>query len=462
MFAGLTLTLFCCLPNAQDPAGGQVVARFRNNGQEATVTATDLALEMAFHLRRKDEGRAACEQLVGARLVKLAAEQQHLTASDEEARNEWLELQRQLRGAGRSPKTKPIVRNSSEAELLAYFSVPVLLRKLVRAELAMKPSENVGGEMMQLWLQEARKQRQVVDDPELLPIGTAARIGTEPVSMLDLGLLLLRTSSEEQRDHFVRQVVVLQATESLALQLKLSVTPEELQRQLELRREDAAADPRFQGLAFEQLLKAQGVTSAWLLQSRVFRAQALQQKIVQHNHPAALLQAELQEHRDSVIDRVGPRRRLGVIFARALDEPNALVPRNFEAAVAHLQKAKARLDKDPFDFVAAVESDDPATKARGGDLGWFQRSDSSLPANVISAAFAMQKDRVSEPLRGRDGCYLVKVLAIDPEFSDAQLLSRLRERYVLEVTPQILASAEIRHLDGSLLGEEATAPEKNK
>lgn len=459
MFAVLALasTLFC--PLAQDPASAQVMARYTCAGKPAEITRADVALEMAFHLRRKEEGRGACDHLVGARLVQLEAQKNGIAASEDEMRAEWNELQRQYRAAGRDPRTEPVVRNSTEPELLAYFSMPVLMRKLCRKELAMKPSESVSGEMMQLWLQDARKRNRVVDDPDQLPIGTAAKVGDEALSMLDLGLLLLRTSDDEQRNHFVRQVAVLQSTEARAKQLDLAATPAELERELEARRADAAKDPRYQGISYEQLLKAQGVTPASLLQSRVFRAQLLQKKIAAAEHPETALLAELKDHRQDVLDRVGPRRKLGVIFARALDEPNELVPKTFAQAEEHLRKAKARLAKDPFDFVAAVESDDPTTKARGGDLGWFQRRDKSLPDALLAAAWALAKDGVSEPIRGRDGYYLVKVLDIEPDCADGQLLQRLRDRYAAEMTPQIVATADIRLPDGRPLdgGEDQQA-----
>ena len=129
-----------CLP-AQDPASAQVMARFQCAGTAAEITRADVALEMAFHLRRKEEGRGACDHLVGARLVQTEAQKQGIQASEEEMRAEWKELQRQYRAAGRDPRTEPVVRNSTEPELLAYFSMPVLMRKLCRKELAMKPSE---------------------------------------------------------------------------------------------------------------------------------------------------------------------------------------------------------------------------------------------------------------------------------------------------------------------------------
>ena len=63
---------------------------------------------------------------------------------------------------------------------------------------------------------------------------------------------------------------------------------------------------------------------------------------------------------------------------RALDPPNALVPRSFADAMQHLAEVKQRLEKDAFDVVARVESDDPGSKMRGGDLGWFQRRAKNL------------------------------------------------------------------------------------
>jgi hypothetical protein len=463
MAAGLLSSLFLSLsplsPQApQEPAAAVVVARCTLAGKPAVITRGDVALEMAFHQRRREEGKAACEHIVDSLLVELEAKSRHITADDTEARAEWAELQRQYRAAGHNPNLEPVVKNSTEAELLAYLATPVLLRKLVRSELALKPQENVSSEMMRLWLQEARKRHPVVDDPDQLPLGTAVRVGDQTVPLLDLGLLLLRTSSDEQRDHFIRQVVLLQGIEALARADEITVSRRELEQEVERRRALAAADPRYHGLSYEQLLQSQGTTVASLLESRVFRSLLLQRKIAEHRHPPESLLRELQQDRQAVLDRCGPRRRLAVIFVRALDPPNALVPRSFADAMQHLAEVKQRLEKDAFDVVARIESDDPGSKVRGGDLGWFQRLAKNLPEQALAAAFALPAGGVSEPIRGADGGYLVKVLEIEPDLADQQLLDRLRDDYATELPAQVLEQADLRRADGSPFdGEPAAA-----
>src|SRR5262245_20531441 len=74
MSAGLLALLPLPLLPPQEPVAAQVLARYTLRGETTAVTRGDVALEMAFHLRRKDEGRAACEHLANALLVRAAAE----------------------------------------------------------------------------------------------------------------------------------------------------------------------------------------------------------------------------------------------------------------------------------------------------------------------------------------------------------------------------------------------------
>jgi parvulin-like peptidyl-prolyl isomerase len=110
---------------------------------------------------------------------------------------------------------------------------------------------------------------------------------------------------------------------------------------------------------------------------------------------------------------------------------------------------KQRLDKDAFDVVAHIESDDPGSKVRGGDLGWFQRHTKNLPEQALAAAFALPAGAVSEPIRGADGGYLVKVLEIEPDLGDQQLLDRLGSGYAAELPAQVLEQADLRRPDGT-------------
>ena len=458
MLAGsllLAAALLTQAPQAADDAATPI-ARYHLRLAEVVVTRGDVALEMAFHLRRKDDGRAACAQLAKTELVRRAAAAKGAWPEPATVRARLDELRQQLRAAGRDPDREPIFRNCSEAALLDYLAIDVAHERVVRKELGLRDDEQVSPAMLELWVKEARQRATIVDDPDQLPAGTAVRVDGRDVPLLDLGMLLLRSSDRDEQAKFVRQVVVLQSLEAMARERNLTVSADELQNELSLCRAQARSDPRFRGLTFEQLLNAQGITVEWLLQSRVFRAQVLQKKLVALQHPRQQLLAELAADRPGALERYGPRRHLAVVFARALDEPNQLVPRDFAAAQKHLEQCRQRLEHETFDNVARIESDDPGSKLRGGDCGWLQRRARELPEPVLAAAWSLDPGAVSEPVRAADGCYLVKVLEIEPDLSDDALVDRMREQKIEALTTELLRTAAIVHADGTPLSGDAT------
>ncbi len=60
-----------------------------------------------------------------------------------------------------------------------------------------------------------------------------------------------------------------------------------------------------------------------------------------------------------------------------------------------------------FAGLAQALSMDPATRDKGGDMGWFEREDYAEP--ISDAAFALQPGEVSEPIDAPDGWVIVQV-----------------------------------------------------
>lgn len=439
-------------PAAIDPNdASSPLATYRSATGDRVVTRGDVALEMAFHLRRKDDGRAACAQLVKAELVRRSAKKAGVWPTQDAVQQRWNELKAQLRAAGRDIDKEPSFRNAGEKVLLDYLAIDLAHEQIVRRELSLGADEQVSPAMLELWVKEAREREKVVEDPDQLPLGTAAKIGDDGLPLLALGMLLLRSSDQEELDKFVRQVVALDGIEQAARENGVEATPEDLQRELELRRSMAGKDPRYGGLSFEQLLRAQGLTPEWLAQSRVFRAQTLQKKLIAKLHPRQQLVARLASDRATELQRFGPRRNLAIIFVRALDEPNALVPNDFAKATERLQSVRQRLETEPFATVARIESDDAGTKMRGGDCGWVARKGRDLPEPVLAAAWALPHNGISDVIRADDGCYLVKVAGIEPDLDDEAIVQRMRESLVEEFTKDMMKRAEIRRPDGKPL-----------
>ena len=438
------LLLFGLVPQEPDAP----MARYTLAGQPAVVSRTDLAIEMAFHLRRRDRGRQTAEQLADTLVTRQAAEQQKLMPSTAEAREFWQQLQKQLQDAGQNPQDFPWVRNSSEAQLLDVLAVQIAQERLVRTELGLGKDEAIGAEMLKLWLQEQKKKVAVVTDPDRLPAGVAVRVGTQDVPLIELGLLLLRTADDDERDRYIRQVAYLAVLDHTCKQTGVEVTPGDLDRALQKRAADAARDPSHGGVSFENVLKAQGLTPQTLRELRTFRGHVQMEKLAQQRFPLEAMTKELHQDRQKALELVGPRRHLAFVFLNALAEPNAVIKRSFEAAEQQLLASRQRLDKKSFEQVARTDSEHP-NKQQGGDAGWHRQRSDQLPAPVLAAAFQLGVGEVSMPLRSDEGCFLVKVLATEPEPADAVLVARLQEFHSLELSQQLLKDAAIKITTGT-------------
>ena len=440
MFATASLALLLLTP-PQEPE--QVLATYKQGDERRAVTRIDVALEMAFHLRRRERGRQGCDFLVDSLLVRREANKQGLMPNEAEVRAFASELEKQLRAAGHDPREFAALRNSGEQQWLADLAIQIAQKRLVRAELGLGDDEDVSSDMSKLWLSETRKRADIETDPDKLPAGTAVRVGEQQVPLVELGLLLLRTSEDFERDRYIRQVIYLECAEKLAAQHRVSVSPADLDQGIDRRRRAAQEDPRYRGVSFENLLEAQGLTVDSLRQLRVFRTQLLLEKLAAVLHPDERLREELASDRARVLADIGPKRRIGVIFVRAREKPNALIQRTFEMAQDHLLKVRERIATDGFAATASIESEHGASKRKGGDLGWHRRNDNKLPDVVAKAAFALPLTEVSMPIRGPDGCYLVTVLDREPTPGDDELITRLRKWHQQQLGERLLEHADI-------------------
>lgn len=107
------------------------------------------------------------------------------------------------------------------------------------------------------------------------------------------------------------------------------------------------------------------------------------------------------------------------------------------AALKKAQEAKTRLDgKADFAVVAGELSDDPGSKANGGELGWVRKG--LMTPKFEESLFSLQKGQVSEPVETEFGWHLIKLEDVKPALTkafeepavQAELLARYRKRDV--------------------------------
>jgi parvulin-like peptidyl-prolyl isomerase len=104
----------------------------------------------------------------------------------------------------------------------------------------------------------------------------------------------------------------------------------------------------------------------------------------------------------------------------------------------HQKAVEQAAQQASFGLLAQENSDDQATRYRGGDAGWITREQTrfSWDKSVVEAAFAMQKPgEVGPLLRAPEGFYVLKLM--ERKAAETQPLEQVRDR----ISHQLLAAA---------------------
>ncbi|MFI4982730.1 MAG: peptidylprolyl isomerase [Nevskiales bacterium] len=211
-------------------------------------------------------------------------------------------------------------------------------------------------------------------------------------------------------------------------------------------------DRLVRGQIVQMLLLQEAHTKQWDTKSDVvFRAQQAHDAAIADSYLASLAQpppdypsdADVQAAYDAQKDRlIMPRQyHLAQIF---LALPPDATPAAEATAKKRLAAIRQQLAKPHADFsaIARSESDDKASAAAGGDLGWLPED--RLRPPVRDAVAGMQEGAISEPLRTEDGWHLVHLIGTKPaapaplDVVHAQLVQALRRQRIAETERKLI------------------------
>jgi peptidyl-prolyl cis-trans isomerase D len=145
---------------------------------------------------------------------------------------------------------------------------------------------------------------------------------------------------------------------------------------------------------------------------------------------------QLQEFYAAHLDQFGQpeRRRARHILINVPSGADAAVEAEAKAAI---ERVRGRIAQgEAFAAVAKDVSQDPGTKAKGGDLGEFGRG--VMDPAFEQAAFSLAKGQLSEPVRSRFGYHLIETTDIVPATTES--FEEVRAELIAEVTQQEASS----------------------
>jgi peptidyl-prolyl cis-trans isomerase D len=119
---------------------------------------------------------------------------------------------------------------------------------------------------------------------------------------------------------------------------------------------------------------------------------------------------EMYEQKKFLYEKAPAQRRLRQILVKV---PHDADEKADKAAKAKAEGLAEKLKKGgkgaTFPELAKTASDDTASKARGGDLGWRARGGTNLQGEAEDKLFAAKEGTIVGPLKGNDGYVITKV-----------------------------------------------------
>jgi foldase protein PrsA len=128
---------------------------------------------------------------------------------------------------------------------------------------------------------------------------------------------------------------------------------------------------------------------------------------------------------------------------------------------ATANEVKAKLDAgEKFEDVSNTYSTDEAAKAAGGDLGWFAE-DAQMDADFLAAAFALNANEVSAPVKSQFGYHIIEVTETrkdaklednKDELKEELVASKMTNEKINEIMEKELKEAKVKISDKDLQG----------
>ncbi len=399
------------------------------------------------------DGLAALKQLLELRVLDALANEQGIVITSKDQTRRWTELEADIQASGAAESLPEYLAQSGiEREtFLEYLRLALVHEALTRKALGLTQDDPLTGEQQNTWLQTTMDKRGVENLPRPWDQGVVVRSDEVEVSTAEF--------AQHLRD-MLPPADMKQACEQLLLKDRLmarlpDLAPSALERlidqEIEQRRAATEADPRYQGVSYERLLEAQGLSIEAVRRDPALHVAVLSTFWMDRIHTDATLREAYSAERDLFDGAFGEGVQAYVLVLKAAKLPNELVTRSFEEADAELEKLRQQVHSlADFSRLLTEHSEDPVSLQRQGSLGVITRLSTGIPENVRDAVFAALEAAQLEgrtevsgtvlgPLHYAGGALLVALGQRRPapswEDMSKAVHSELRRRFLVELLP---------------------------
>lgn len=359
-------------------------------GGELQLSFEDLDEVLIWRHGRSPDGRSALQQLVNVRVLQQLALEAELVIDQAALQKRIAEFDRELREMGSEGGLAQYLSDQGvdPDEFRELFEVAMVHEELTRRALGRPAGETVSGDEQSVWLEQVLEERGFEELPHPWIEGVVARSGSLEIRRDDFARHLRTMIPREEITDACYELLLEHAVRDRMPDLAEKAFAEVLEAEIELRRTEAEADPTYQGVAFEQLLDAQGLSLEALRRDPALRVAALSRIWVGRNYDDEALKRAYEDDRELFDSAYGEALELFGILLRAARFKNDLNPRTFEEAEQELADFTGQIKGiEDLMRLAALHSEDPRSRGEGGRMGWVTRGATGAPRALRDAVF---------------------------------------------------------------------------
>lgn len=397
-------------------------------------------------------GRDAKKHLAETRMVEAAAQEAGIAVSAAQVDQRVREIAAQLQQkSGQTLESHCKGAHLTLEEFRYFLQVGMLQEELARRALGLEAGAEVSPDAVKLWTQEAFTEREYKEFVPPWTDGIVAKGTGFSITAHDFVQYLRRRLPPEDVRRDCYEFLLCRRVRARMPDATPAKVDEYVKQEIERRKREAALNPRNKGLSYEKLLTAEGLSIETLAHDPGVVASALSKLWIDRNYTAETLRRSYQDERALYDDQFGEAIDVSLLFVRAAQFKNELIPRSFPEAEKLLQQfAPGIKSVEDFQKLAKQNSEDAATRDSGGSLGWITAGSTAAPAEVraevkkrlaaVPTPAQLAGEGLVGPLRTPTGCVLLWLGARRPapawETMAGYVQRELRRRFLEEALPR--------------------------
>ncbi len=400
----LTSLLFLCLPglSVRSQASPAAVAdeTFAARAGETTVSWQEFDRLLLTRHAMSQLGRDALMHLLKSKLLAELERESgiKIDTSRIEARIE--ELQRQLELAGEAGGIEAMLQSQGMtlATFRDFMRLALVQEELARRGLGIPEDRPITGEQQEMWLEGEMQKRGLTEGKPPWSEGPVVSCGKATVYLPEF-LVHLRTQLDpEDSREICYQVLLEKRLRARLPDLSSAALDAAVKAEISRREAEVRADPRYKGVAYEQLLSARGIMMDHWPEDPSVRVAALAQLWVERRYDEESLREVYLAERELFDGLYGEGIESWVLFLQAGAFKNDLIKRSFTEAEKELEGLVAKVGSlEEFQALVGKHSEDPKTKEEAGAVGFVTRGGRQLPKVVRDRIFLALDRKTFDP-----------------------------------------------------------------